>query len=152
MTAETERQPLQIKFGGETYEFDEFGLDLDECETVQKYVGRSLGDWSNGLDVCEVKSVMALWWVLRKQSGAPPRSIAGKPPEGFKPLMLWKAWKEAAFAEMERLAAAEKAAEKAAEEEEAGPDPTLPAPSSPAPAGTPTTPDSSAAALLSPPG
>lgn len=148
MTTETERRPLQIEFGGETYEFDEFGLDLDECETVQKYVGRSLGDWSNGLEVCEVKSVLALWWVLRKQSGAPPRSIAAKPPEGFRPLMLWKAWRVAAIAELERMAAAAKAAE----EEEAGPDPTLPAPSSPAPAGTPTTTDSGVAALLSPPG
>lgn len=148
MALKTERQPLQIEFGGETYQFDELGLDLDEAETIQKYVGRSLGDWSNGLASCEIKSVMALWWLLRKQSGAPARSIAAKPPEGFMPLRLWSAWNDATLAEMQRLAAAEKAAE----EEEAGPDPTLPALSSPAPAGTPTTPDSSAAALLSPPG
>jgi hypothetical protein len=148
MTTETERQPLQVKFGGETYEFDELGLDLDEAETIQKYVGRSLGDWSNGLETCEIKSVMALWWLLRKQSGAPPRSIAAKPPEGFEPLRLWKAWRDATIAEMGRLADAIQAAE----EEEAEPDPTLPAPSSPAPAGTPTTTDSGVAALLSQPG
>lgn len=148
MAAETERQPLNIGFDGENYEFDELGLDLDEAETIQKYVGRSLGDWSNGLSTCEIKSVMALWWLLRKQAGYPARSIAARPPEGFAPLRLWKAWNDATLAEIERLAAARKAAEEA----ESEPDPTQPARSSPAPAGTPTTPDSGVAGLLSPPG
>ena len=143
--------PLKIEFEGQVYEFDELDLDVDEAETIQKYVGRSLGDWSNGLSVCEIKSVMALWWLLRKRAGMPARSIAAAPQPGFKPLRLWNAWAEAVKAEGARVAA-EQAAEQAAAEAAAAADPTPPAaPSSPErSAATPTTPVTAPATLSQP--
>ena len=126
--------PLNIEYDGRTYEFEELDLDVDDAEVIQKYVGRSMGDWANGLASCEVKSMIALWWVLRKEAGENPGAIGAKVP-GFKPLRLFAAYAGAARAEADRLAE-----EKAAEE--AGPDPTLPSASSPEPAGTETTPAS----------
>ena len=124
---------LKIEYDGQVYEFDELDLDVDEAETIQKYVGRSLGDFSNGLAVCEVKSVVALWWVMRKRAGQNPGATI-RPPAGFKPVVLFGAWVDAVRKETERLTAE-------AEAKEAEPDPTrLPADSSPAPAGTTTTP------------
>ena len=139
---------LQIEFGGQVYEFDELDLDLDECETIQKFVGRNLGDFANGVAACEVKSLMALWWAMRKRAGQNPGSIASKPP-GFRPVQLFAAYSTAVKAEADRLEAEAKAAEEAAEAEA---DPTRPAGSSPAPAGTTTTPAGDLAATLSPPG
>lgn len=141
--------PLMIKFDGREFEFEELDLDIDDAEVIQKYVGRSIGDWANGLATCEIKSMIAFWWLLRKQAGDRPAAIAAKVP-GFKPLRLFSAYADASKAEAERLAA-EQAEKEAAE---AGADPTRPSPalSSPAPsAGTTTTP-ASVAATLSPPG
>ena len=129
--------PLTIKFDGREFEFEELDLDLDEAETIQKYVGRNLGDWANGLATAEVKSLQALWWLLRKQAGERVGSIAAKVP-GFKPLRLFAAYADAIKAEAARIEA-----EEAAKEAEL--DPTLPAPSSPAPAATTTTPASAPA-------
>lgn len=116
---------MKIEYDGESYEFDELDLDVDEAETIQKYVGRSLGDWSNGLATCEIKSVMALWWLIRKRGGFPARSIAAAAPAGFKPLRLWAAWADAVKAEAE----ARQAEQDAAEAEQ---DPTTRPPGSPA--------------------
>lgn len=129
---------IMIEFEGQQYEYDELDLDVDEAETIQKYVGRSLGDWANGLSACEIKSIIALWWFLRKKAGQNPGAIAAKLP-GFRPLQLYKAWAEAMTAEAARQEA-EQAAKEA--EAEAVADPTPPAaPSSPERyAGTPTTP------------
>ena len=133
-------EPLKITYDGQVYELDELGLDLDEAEAIQKYVGRSMGDWANGLSTCEVKSVVALWWLMRKQAGQNPGAIAAKPP-GFKPLKLWIAYVDATKAEAARQKAEDEAAGAEAE-----PDPTGPAGSSPArSAGTPTTPDAAPA-------
>src|SRR6185312_3488916 len=93
---------LKIKYDGHVYEFDELDLDVDEAETIQNYVGRSLGDFSNGLAVCEVKSIVALWWLLRKHAGQNPGKTI-RPPEGFKPVVLFGAWVDAFKAETERL-------------------------------------------------
>jgi hypothetical protein len=141
--------PLEIEYDDGTYTFEELDLDLDDAEVIQKYVGRSLGDWANGLATAEVKSLVALWWLLRKQAGERVGAIASKPP-GFKPLRLYAAYADAVQAEAARLAAEKE--QKEAEEEAAQPDPTQAAPSSPAPAGTTTTPASGTAAILSPPG
>lgn len=122
--------PLNIEFNGRTYEFEELDLDVDEAETIQKYVGRSLGDWANGLATCEVKSLQALWWLLRKQAGENPGSIASKVP-GFRPLRLFAAYADAIKAEAARIEAQEAA-------KEAEPDPTRSAASSPGSAPTTT--------------
>lgn len=132
---------LKIEYEGQVYEFDELDLDVDEAETIQKYVGRNLGDWTNGLSTCEVKSLVALWWVLRKRAGQNPGSIAAKVP-GFRPVKLFYAFAEA------YKAAADVQSEQ--EQEQAEPDPTNPSavPSSPAPAGTATTPAAAPPALF----
>lgn len=135
--------PLTIEFNGREYVYEELDLDIDDAEVIQKYVGRSMGDWANGLATCEVKSVTALWWLLRKEAGQNPGSIAAKVP-GFKPLRLFSAYVDAVQAEAARVAAKE-AAKKAAEE--AVPDPTgRPSASSPERRGTPTTPASASSA------
>lgn len=130
-------QPLKIEYDGQVYEFDELDLDVDEAETIQKYAGRNLGDWSNGLDTCEVKSLVALWWLLRKRAGQNPGAITAKI-AGFKPVKLF-----AGYAAAVKARAGELAAEEAEEiaRQAAAPDPTrTPAASSPESAGTPTTP------------
>jgi hypothetical protein len=139
-------QPLKIEYDGQVYEFDELDIDVDEAETIQKYAGRSLGDWSNGVSTCEVRSLVALWWLLRKRAGQNPGPIAAKVP-GFRPAKLFAAWAQAAKAEADRLKAEQEAAE-----QEPEPDPTsLPAGSSPASASTPM-PIPAAAATSSLPG
>lgn len=92
---------MKIEFSGQVYEFDELDLDLDEAEAIQKFVGRNLGDFSNGLATCEVKSLQALWWVMRKRAGENPGSIASRP-QGFRPVQLFAAWAGAVKAEADR--------------------------------------------------
>ena len=133
--------PVTIEYGGRSYEFEELDLDVDDAETIQKYVGRSLGDFANGLATCEVKSLTALWWLLRKQAGENPGAIAAKVP-GFKPLRLFSAYVDGLKAEAARVAE-EEAAKEAAKEAAAVPDPTAaPSASSPGRGGTTTTPAS----------
>lgn len=101
---------MKIEFSGQVYEFDELDLDLDEAEAIQKFVGRNLGDFSNGLATCEVKSLQALWWIMRKRAGQNPGSIASRP-AGFRPVQLFAAWAGAVKAEADRQEAEAKAAE-----------------------------------------
>src|SRR5580704_14880650 len=96
--------PVSIEYGGRSYEFEELDVELDDAVVIQAYVGRSMGDWANGLSTCEVKSMTALWWLLRKEAGQNPGPIGAKVP-GFKPLRLFAAYVDGLKAEAERVAA-----------------------------------------------
>lgn len=146
---------MKIEYGGRVWEFDLEDMTVAQCEGVEKYVGKGLGEWSNQLAAGSVKSVVALWWVLRRQSGEDPGPVS-QPGDDFRPVKLLAAFNAAMEAEAAALAAEQAEAEAKAEAEAARAaeaDPTLPppAPSSPASAGTTTTP-ASAALNLSLPG
>ena len=131
---------MQIEFDGRTWDFDEESITVPEAIAIQGYVGRNLGDFANGITTCEVKSVVALWWLLRKRAGENPGSKITYP-EGFRPVALFGAYAKALTAELAAAQAeleAKQAAE--AEQEEAEADPTRPAGSSPGSAATTTTP------------
>jgi hypothetical protein len=130
---------MKIDYGGRTWEFDLEEMTVPQCEAVEKYVGKGLGEWANQMLAGSVKAVTALWWVMRSQAGEDPGPIS-QPGDDFRPVKLINAF---------GTAAAEQAAAAAA----AGPelDPTRPAGSSPESAATTTTPASTGAGQ-SPPG
>jgi len=138
---------VKIDYDGQVWDFDLLGMEMPLCEAVEKYVGKGLGEWGSQLAAGSVKSLTALWWVMRKQAGQDPGPV-GQPGEGFRPVRLLLAFLAAAQADAEAEAEAEAAAQAEAEAE---PDPTPPPASSPASAATPTTP-AAAPATLSLPG
>jgi len=136
---------MKIEYDGRTWDFELEKMTVPQCEAVEKYVGKGLGEWSNQMQAGSIKAVIALWWVLRAQAGENPGPV-DQPGDGFLPVMLLVALHKAEAAEQAAEAAALEAAKAA------GPDPTpSPAPSSPGPGGTTTT-LAGAALSLSPPG
>jgi hypothetical protein len=127
---------MKIDFDGRLWDFGLEEMDVAQCEAVEKYVGKGLGEWSNQMAAGSVKSIIALWWVMRAQAGDNPGPV-GDPGAGFMPVKLLVALNAAVDAE--QAAGAEVAAEAEA-------DPTRTPAGSPGPAGTATTGDAAAAA------
>lgn len=111
---------MKIDFDGRVWDFSVLDMDVTQCEAVERYVGKGMGEWFNQLAAGGVKGVVALWWAIRAQNGEAPGPVIA-PEAGFKPLLLLNAFNEAAAAEEEA-------------EPEPEPDPTAPADGSPAPA------------------
>ena len=132
---------MKIDYDGRLWDFDLAEMDVAQCEGVETYVGKGLGEWSNQLGAGSVKSVVALWWVMRRQAGEDAGPVP-QPDGGFRPVKLLAALNAAIEAEE---AAGAEAAALAAAEAEAGP---MTPGGSPAPAGTATTGDASPAASL----
>jgi hypothetical protein len=126
---------MKIDFDGRLWDFDLTEMDVAQCEGVEKYVGKGLGEWSNQLGAGSVKSIVALWWVMRRQSGEDAGPVP-QPPDGFRPVKLLAALNAAIEAD------------EAAVEPEPEPDPTRPPGGSPGPGGTATTTGGAAAVSL----
>lgn len=123
---------MKIDYDGRLWDFSLEDMTVGQCETVEKYVGKGLGDWANQMTAGGTKAIVALWWVMRAQTGDNPGPI-GQPGD-LRPVRLLSAFGEAADAE---LAARQAEAEAGGE-----PDPTLVPGSSPEPGPTTTTPGS----------
>ena len=104
---------MKIDYAGRIWDFDLLGMPVRDCEAVEKYVGKGMGEWANQLAAGSIKSLTALWWAIRAQNGENPGPI-GQPPDDFQPLRLMTAYAEAERAEEAAAAAAA----------ETGPDPT----------------------------
>jgi hypothetical protein len=87
---------VKINYDGRLWDFDLAEMDVAQCEGVEKYVGKGLGEWSNQLGAGSVKSVVALWWVLRRQAG---QDAPIDPGPGFRPVKLLAALNAAIEAE-----------------------------------------------------
>jgi hypothetical protein len=112
---------VQIDFDGRMWNFDVEDFTVGQCEAVEKFTGaKGMGDFYLKLDAGHTKAVIALWWVLRKQSGEETGPIS-QPGDSFRPLRLLSAFNKAALAE---VAAEAEAAEDAQAAAEAEPDPT----------------------------
>ena len=121
---------MKIDYAGKLWDFELEEMTVGQCEAVEKYCGKGLGEWANQMSAGGVKAIVALWWVMRKQSGESPGPIS-EPGEDFRPVKLLSAF-HAADVEPEPEPVAE-------------PDPTgRPSASSPEPRGTPATPASDA--------
>lgn len=106
---------MKIDYDGRTWEWDVAEMDVAQCEAVEKYVGKGLGEWANQLGAGSIKSIVALWWVIRRQAGENPGPI-GQPDPSFRPVQLLMAFNAAD--------AAEAGAAAAQPEPEPEPDPT----------------------------
>lgn len=89
---------MKIDYDGRAWEFDVTEMDVGQCEAVEKYVGKGLGEWANQLAAGSIKSVAALWWVVRAQAGYDPGPI-GQPDPAFRPVKLLAAFNSAEEAE-----------------------------------------------------
>jgi len=126
---------VKIEYDGRVWDFSLEDMSVAECEAVERYVGKGLGEWANQMSAGAVRAIIALWWVMRNQAGDNP-GPPGQPGDGFRPV---------------KLLAAFHAAERAEPEPEPEPDPTsLPAPSSPGSGGTTTTTDAAGSGLSLP--
>lgn len=118
---------MKISYDGRLWDFELEEMSVRECEAVEKYVGKGLGEWANQMGAGSVKAIVALWWVLRSQAGEDPGPVVTVP-DGFRPVKLLAAFH-----------AADEAGPAAAQPEEAEADPTTTAAGSPedAPAAAP---------------
>lgn len=133
---------MKIDYAGRTWEFSLEDMTVAQCEALEKYIGKGLGEWSNQMAAGAVKAVVGLWWVIQKQGGADPGPIS-QPGDDFRPVRLLAAFNTALKAEDDERAAAEPDA--------AEPDPTrTAAPSSPGSAATTTTPAGAVPSLSRP--
>jgi len=101
---------MKIGYAGRVWDFSLEEMDVAQCEAVEKYVGKGLGEWANQMSAGSVKAIVALWWVMRKQAGESPGPV-GQPGDDFRPVRLLAAFHEADD-----------------EQPEPEPDPTLPSP------------------------
>ena len=90
---------MKIDYDGRIWDFDVTEMDVAQCEAVEKYVGKGLGEWANQLGAGSIKSLIALWWLIRVQAGEDPGPIAPDP--AFKPVKLLLGWNAAEAAEAE---------------------------------------------------
>jgi hypothetical protein len=112
---------VKIDFDNRLWDFDAEDFTVGQCEAVEKFTGaKGMGDFYLKLDAGHTKAVIALWWVLRKQSGEETGPIS-QPGDSFRPLRLLSAFNKAALAEAAAEAQAAEDAQAAAETE---PDPT----------------------------
>ena len=100
---------MKIDYAGRVWDFDLLDMSVAQCETVEKYVGKGMGEWANQLLAGSIRSVTALWWAIRAQAGENPGPI-GEPDGDFRPLRLMIAFAEAQEAEEAAAAAAAEAA------------------------------------------
>lgn len=89
---------MKIDYDGRTWEWDVAEMDVAQCEAVEKYVGKGLGEWANQLNAGSIKSIVALWWVIRRQAGENPGPI-GAPDPSFRPVQLLMSFNAAEAAE-----------------------------------------------------
>ena len=103
---------MKIDYDGRLWDFSLEEMTVAQCEAVERYVGKGLGEWANQMGAGGVKAIIALWWVMRAQDGGSPGPV-DEPGGGFRPVKLL-----AAFHAADAAQAAE------AEAAEAEPDPT----------------------------
>ena len=89
---------MKIDYDGRIWDFDVTEMDVAQCEAVEKYVGKGLGEWANQLGAGSIKSLIALWWLIRVQAGEDPGPV-GVPDPAFKPVKLLLGWNAAEAAE-----------------------------------------------------
>ena len=123
---------MKIDYDGRVWDFDVTEMDVAQCEAVEKYVGKGLGEWANQLAAGSIKSLVALWWVIRRQAGEDPGPIGQDDDPSFRPVKLLTGFNAAEVAEAETA------------EPEPEPGPTTAA-GSPRPAATTASPAGSAA-------
>ena len=120
---------MKIDYDGRLWDFSLDEMDVAQCEAVERYVGKGLGEWANQMSAGSVKAIVALWWVIRRQAGEDAGPV-DQPGAGFRPVRLLAAFHAADAAESEPEP-----------EAEAEPDPTKLTGGSPAPSAvTPTMP------------
>jgi hypothetical protein len=91
---------VKIDYAGRIWDFDLEEMDVAQCEAVEKYVGKGLGEWANQMSAGGIKAIIALWWVMRAQAGESP-GPPGQPGDGFRPVRLLAAFHAADAAEPE---------------------------------------------------
>ena len=89
---------MKIDYDGRIWDFGLEEMDVAQCEAVEKYVGKGLGEWANQMGAGGVKAIIALWWVMRAQAGDDPGPV-DQPGAGFRPVKLLAAFHAAAEAE-----------------------------------------------------
>ena len=89
---------MKIDYDGRFWDFDVTEMTVDDCEAVEKYCGKGLGEWANQLAAGSIKSLVALWWVIRRQNGEDPGPI-GHVDAAFKPVKLLMGFNAAELAE-----------------------------------------------------
>ena len=120
---------MKIDYDGRLWDFSLEEMDVAQCEAVERYVGKGLGEWANQMGAGGVKAIIALWWVMRAQAGGSPGPV-DEPGGGFRPVKLLAAFHAADAAQASADAVLEAEAIAAAQAE---PDPTrTPAAGSPA--------------------
>ena len=100
---------MKIDYDGRLWDFSLEEMDVAQCEAVEKYVGKGLGEWANQMGAGGIKAIIALWWVMRAQDGGSPGPV-DDPGAGFRPVKLLAAFHAAdaaQAAEAEALAEAE---------------------------------------------
>jgi hypothetical protein len=85
---------VKIDYDGRVWDFDLEEMDVAQCEAVEKYVGKGLGEWANQMAAGSIKAIIALWWVMRAQAGESPGPVA-EPGDGFRPVRLLAAFNAA---------------------------------------------------------
>ena len=103
---------MKIDYDGRLWDFALEDMTVAQCEAVEKYVGKGLGEWANQMGAGGIKAIIALWWVMRAQDGGSPGPV-DEPGAGFRPVKLLAAFH-----------AADAAQAAVAEAAEAEPDPT----------------------------
>ena len=89
---------MKIDYDGRMWDFDVTEMDVAQCEAVEKYVGKGLGEWANQLAAGSIKSLVALWWVIRRQAGEHPGPV-GQDDPSFRPVKLLTGFNAAEAAE-----------------------------------------------------
>ena len=100
---------MKIDYDGRLWDFALEDMTVAQCEAVEKYVGKGLGEWANQMGAGGIKAIIALWWVMRAQAGDSPGPV-DDPGGGFRPVKLLAAFHAAdaaQAAEAEALAEAE---------------------------------------------
>jgi hypothetical protein len=60
---------LKISVDGKDYEYNQSKLMASEASMVQRYLGRTVQEWTKGLDAGDVDCITALVWLIYKRDG-----------------------------------------------------------------------------------
>ena len=77
---------MRIEFDGTTYDYDQNSISIDALIVIKDFTGYNYQDWVESLDTADPRSLRALWWHIRRQTGvvetiaAAPQAEAGASP------------------------------------------------------------------------
>lgn len=60
---------LKVSVDGKDYEYNQEKLMASEASMVQRYLGRTIQEWTKGLDSGDVDCITALVWLIYKRDG-----------------------------------------------------------------------------------